>query len=192
VKDALTVAGSPTAVKAATEYRQLTLDRLVAIADFDGDEEAAQMIAECGDEDLPYVVQHIRDERATEEAQTRLVEQFQQDGHTVHTDYPDGAENLTALTDTDYTAGVRPALIETEHAHPAPATPSTCASTGQEKRTTPFGRSAPAPTCTTPATSTAPAGPPRRKVSPVPANPTRTGSSGRKPRRKRNGPNGPG
>ncbi|NNC14066.1 ParB N-terminal domain-containing protein [Planctomonas sp. JC2975] len=117
VKDSITAANSPTATKVMQEYgEQMTLDRLVAITEFEGDEDAAERIAGCDDDELAFTVQEIRDEKALDAAEKELVKQFEADGYTVTTENPRGSYSyLDSLTDAGDDAEKRPALTTETH-----------------------------------------------------------------------------
>ncbi|MFJ8896587.1 ParB/RepB/Spo0J family partition protein [Leifsonia sp. NPDC102414] len=115
VKATLTVAKSTTATQAAKDYGQVSLDRLLLIAEFDGDEAACDTILNVDDEDdLAYVAQEIRDSRATAQAEAALVEKFAADGYQVFTKWG-GFSYLSGLTDAAEDMTERPALTEETH-----------------------------------------------------------------------------
>lgn len=115
VKQTITVAKSASAKQAAAEHGQLSLDKLMLIAEFDGDQDAANRIALIeDDDDLPYLAQEIRDDRAIREATAKLVEQYAATGVQVFTEWGD-FRYLDQLTDAPDDANARPALTADTH-----------------------------------------------------------------------------
>jgi len=116
VSRSLTVAKSVTAKQAAKNYGQVSMDRLLLIAEFDGDVDACDTILAVEDDDeLPFVAQEIRDNRTTRAAEAALVEKFTADGYQVFTTWG-GFERLTWLTDAADDADERPTLTAETHA----------------------------------------------------------------------------
>ncbi len=115
VKQTIAVAKSASAKQAANDHGQLSLDKLMLIAEFDGDQNAADRIALIeDDEDLPYLAQEIRDDRAIRAATTRLLDQITATGMQVFTEW-DGFRHLDQLTDAPDDADQRPALTPDTH-----------------------------------------------------------------------------
>lgn len=115
VTASLTVAKS-TAAKTAAASGQLTLDRLILIAEFDDDDDAALQIATCDDDDLPYVAQEIRDNKATRAAEQALVAEYEAQNITVFTNGTGEFIGLSRLTDAADDADDRLALTADTHA----------------------------------------------------------------------------
>lgn len=115
VKKSITVAKSTTAKQVAKDYGQMSLDKLILIAEFDGDDNAVAAITHAQeDADLPYLAQELRDEAATRQAQAALVAQYVEQGYTVFTDWG-GFVYLHRLTDAADDADERPALTDDTH-----------------------------------------------------------------------------
>ncbi|WP_426518824.1 ParB/RepB/Spo0J family partition protein [Diaminobutyricibacter sp. McL0618] len=115
VKQSLTVAKSDSAKQAAIDHGQLSLDKLILIAEFDGDPDAAQRIALTeDDDDLAYVAQEIRDDRAVADRTATLAEKFSEDGVTVFTEWA-GFRSLRQLTDAADDADDRRQLTADTH-----------------------------------------------------------------------------
>lgn len=118
VKKSLTVAQSDSAKQAARNHGQLSLDKLLLIAEFDGDQDAIDQITQVeDDDDLPYLAQEIRDERSIRETAARLVDEYAASGVQVFTDWDRSFRTLDRLTDAADDADDRPALTPETHAH---------------------------------------------------------------------------
>ncbi|GAA0990034.1 ParB/RepB/Spo0J family partition protein [Subtercola frigoramans] len=105
--------------KAATQYAgygTVSFDRLLLIAEFDGNEDAIAAITDCDDEDLNYAAQECRDETARQTRQTEVVTVLEAEGLTVVTkwDYSTMA-HLSRLTNAAEDADERPALDAVAH-----------------------------------------------------------------------------
>ncbi|WP_313540295.1 ParB/RepB/Spo0J family partition protein [Leifsonia aquatica] len=115
VKKSLTVARSDCAKQAAQDRGQLSLDKLILIAEFDGDQDAIDQITLIeDDDDLPYAAQEIRDDHAIRETTAKLVGQYAADGVQVFTEWS-GLRSLDRLTDALDDAADRPAVTTETH-----------------------------------------------------------------------------
>ncbi|WP_172582880.1 ParB/RepB/Spo0J family partition protein [Subtercola boreus] len=120
--DKATVAGALTIgkSKAATTYAgygTVSFDRLLLIAEFEGDEDSITAITDCDDEDLSYVAQECRDENARLARQTEVVAALEADGLTVVTSWNYSTmAHLSRLTDAADDADERPTLDPGAHA----------------------------------------------------------------------------
>ncbi len=118
IKKSLTVARSDSAKQAACDHGQLSLDKLLLIAEFDGDQDAIDQITLIeDDDDLPYLAQEIRDERSIRDTTDRLAEQYAAAGVQVFTDWDRSFRTLDRLTDAADDADDRPALTPETHAN---------------------------------------------------------------------------
>ena len=101
IKTALTVGGmSGQAKEAAGELaRQLTLDQLALVAEFDGDPSAVEQIVTALRDGyaVEYVAERIRQDRAETAEHERLRAELEAAGTPVTGDLPEGAVRLTAL-----------------------------------------------------------------------------------------------
>lgn len=110
------VAKSASAKQAALDYGQRSLDKLMLIAEFDGDQDAVDRIALTeDDDDLPYLAQEIRDDRAIRETTAKLVAEYADTGVQVFTEWG-GFRHLDRLTDAADDADERPTLTAETHA----------------------------------------------------------------------------
>ncbi|MFF2050322.1 ParB/RepB/Spo0J family partition protein [Leifsonia sp. NPDC058194] len=115
VKKSLTVARSDSAKQATQDHGQLSLDKLILIAEFDGDQDAIDQITLIeDDDDLPYVAQEIRDDHTIREITAKLVEQYAADGVQVFTEWS-GLRSLDRLTDAPDDADDHPAVTAETH-----------------------------------------------------------------------------
>ncbi len=116
VTGALTVAKSKTATQYAG-YGTYSLDRLMLIAEFEGDDDAISAVTDCDDDDLEFVAQEQRDEHVIRVRQAELVAQYEAKGLTVVTRYDwSTMTELGRLTDADDDADERPTLDPEAHA----------------------------------------------------------------------------
>ncbi|ARJ07635.1 hypothetical protein GCM10010988_40470 [Cnuibacter physcomitrellae] len=116
VTGALTVAKSKTATQYAG-YGTYSLDRLMLIAEFEGDDDAISAVTDCDDDDLEFVAQEQRDEHVIRVRQAELVAQYEAQGLTVVTRYDwSTMTELGRLTDADDDADERPTLDPETHA----------------------------------------------------------------------------
>ncbi|AXH37480.1 hypothetical protein DVJ78_18050 (plasmid) [Humibacter sp. BT305] len=115
VTGALTVAKSKTATQYAG-YGTLSLDRLMLIAEFEGDDDAISAVTDCDDDDLEFVAQEQRDEHVIRVRQAELIAQYEAEGLTVVRRYDwSTMTELGRLTDADEDADERPALDPEAH-----------------------------------------------------------------------------
>ncbi|MEF2977667.1 ParB/RepB/Spo0J family partition protein [Subtercola sp. YIM 133946] len=108
--------GQSTAATQYAGYGTVSFDRLLLIAEFDGDEDAIAAITDCDDEDLNFVAQECRDETARQARQIEVVTALEADGLTVVTkwDYSTMA-HLSRLTDAADDDTERPSLDAEAH-----------------------------------------------------------------------------
>ncbi|TQL46857.1 ParB/RepB/Spo0J family partition protein [Subtercola boreus] len=115
VTGALTIGKSKAATTYAA-YGTVSFDRLLLIAEFEGDDEAIAAVTDCDDEDLAYVAQECRDENARLVRQAEIVTTLEADGLTVVTawNYSTMA-HLSRLTDAADDDTERPPLDAGAH-----------------------------------------------------------------------------
>lgn len=105
--------------KAATQYASygtVSFDRLLLIAEFEGDDDAISAITDCDDEDLTFVAQECRDETARQARQTEVVAALGADGLTVVTSWNYSTmAYLSRLTDATDDDTERPILDAEAH-----------------------------------------------------------------------------
>ncbi|MEO7017040.1 MAG: ParB N-terminal domain-containing protein [Leifsonia sp.] len=115
VHASIIVAKSAAAREVAKDYGRVSLDRLLLVAEFDGDDAAIAAIIDCeDDDDLAFVAQEIRDNKATAEAEAKLIEDYKAKGYQVHTAWG-GFSYIDALTDAAEDADERPPLTADTH-----------------------------------------------------------------------------
>jgi ParB family chromosome partitioning protein len=115
IKKSVMVAKSTAATQVAKDLGQVSLDKLLVIAEFEGDEHAVAVLTDTDDDDLAYVAQELRDERTTREAEAKLVAEFTEQGYQVFTEWSHGFTQLFNLTDAADDADERPALTAETH-----------------------------------------------------------------------------
>ncbi|MFF2277909.1 ParB/RepB/Spo0J family partition protein [Agromyces sp. NPDC058126] len=117
VTQAVTLAKSDAAKDAVAA--QVSFERALVVAEFDGDENAVARILACTDDDeLAWVAQHIRDDRATRAHRDRVLAGYAEQGVAVFTDRHAREGEFTRLhmlTDAAEDATERPALSADAH-----------------------------------------------------------------------------
>jgi ParB family chromosome partitioning protein len=102
VKTALAAGGISAEAREAAglALRQMSLEDLALLAEFDGDEAAVQRITSALRDgyQVQYVAERIRQDRAEQAEHDRLRAELQAAGYLVTDDLPDGAAPLTRLT----------------------------------------------------------------------------------------------
>lgn len=102
VKTALAAGGISAEAREAAglALRQMSLEDLALLAEFDGDEDAVQRITSALRDgyQVQYVAERIRQDRAEQAEHDRLRAELEAAGYLVTDDLPDGAAPLTRLT----------------------------------------------------------------------------------------------
>ncbi|WP_105567149.1 ParB/RepB/Spo0J family partition protein [Microbacterium halophytorum] len=99
IETALAVAGSEAATSAASEF-SLTLDQAALLAEFDGDQEAQDRLAETATtnpDQLPHVAQRLRDDRADAAVVARLIDDARAAGYTPVTAWQDMPDSVAPV-----------------------------------------------------------------------------------------------
>jgi len=110
--------GKSDAATAAIATRPLTLDDALIFAEFEGDQEALDQLAQVADEDaddLPYFAERIRQERAAAAKLAEVIAEQEARGVRVIGD-EDSYERLSGLTDAEPDAEDRPGIDPEAHA----------------------------------------------------------------------------
>ncbi|WP_147304974.1 hypothetical protein [Subtercola boreus] len=116
VTGALTI-GRSKAASVYAGYGNVSFDRLLLVAEFEGDEDAINAVTDCDDEDLAYVAQECRDENARLARQAEVVTALEADGVTVVTSWNYSTmAHLSRLTDAADDDTERPTLDPETHA----------------------------------------------------------------------------
>ncbi|MFJ3395363.1 ParB/RepB/Spo0J family partition protein [Leifsonia aquatica] len=115
IKKSVMAAKSTAAKQVAKDFGQVSLDKLLAIAEFEDDENAVDRITWADDDDLAYVAQELRDERTAREVEAKLVAHYTEQGYQVFTDYSSSFKRVDLLTDAADDADERSALTAETH-----------------------------------------------------------------------------
>ncbi|MBF4636222.1 ParB/RepB/Spo0J family partition protein [Agreia pratensis] len=113
VTAALQIAKSDSARKAITDGTE-SFDRLLLIAEFEGDDDAIDRVTWADEDDLAFVAQRIRDERAITQRRAEVVASYEEGDARVVTSWVD-VTRLHMLTDADADAEDRPELTQETH-----------------------------------------------------------------------------
>lgn len=91
-----------TAMDAAGEgAEQMSMERLYAIAEFDGDEEAVKELSECSENDIAAIVSSIKNKRERERAAALFVSLLEEKGIEIVESRPDGFDYGSRIGDTE-------------------------------------------------------------------------------------------
>lgn len=93
IKKAMDVAGDGS--------EQMSMERLYAIAEFEGDEEAVKKLSECLEKDLSATVANIENKRMRERAVSELAAMLEEKGVEIVESRPDGFDYGSRIGDTE-------------------------------------------------------------------------------------------
>ncbi|CAD6016214.1 ParB/RepB/Spo0J family partition protein [Agreia sp. COWG] len=113
VAAAMKIAKSASARQAVTDGTE-SFDRLLLIAEFEGDENAIERVTWCDEDDLPFVAQRVRDDRAIVARRAEVVASYEEGDARVVTSWAD-VTRLHMLTDAAPDADDRPELTVDTH-----------------------------------------------------------------------------
>lgn len=93
IKKAMDVAGDGS--------EQMSMERLYAIAEFEGDEEAVEKLSECLEKDLAATVASIKNKRMRERAVSEFASMLEEKGVEIVESWPDGYDYGSSIRDTE-------------------------------------------------------------------------------------------
>lgn len=114
VQAALTVAKS-TAAKEAIGYGQESLERLLLIAEFEDDEDAIAQINDAEDDDLAYIAQEYRNEKAIAAHRAEVFARYEAESVPLVDERTGDYRRLHQLTDAEEDATERPPVDPDAH-----------------------------------------------------------------------------